>query len=338
MDIKWIGASGSNYMQGREWDGHDHYVKKIVVHWIVGTLEAADATFQDGRRRASAHYGVGDSDVHQYVKEEDTAYHAGDFDVNLESIGIEHEGGPDLPISDKTYETSARLIRDICVRHNIPIHEDNIRPHNEFKATQCPGNLDIKRLVALANGFDHTGSEDEVDWEELALKWKAERDKKDRKYEKEKQEHAKTKRDKDKQIQQLLDANKIAKDAALSHTSDMNLLRAEKKVEKKDKEIAQKERDAAVKRAERAQRDLGIMTTKYKELKERREAKQEMADKNQKMWYLSKTLWVNILALAAIIIQGVTGKMWLSAELQGSLLTFINLFLRAVTKEEIVWK
>ena len=36
----------------------------------------------------------------------------------------------------------------------------NIRPHKEFKATACPGTLDIPRLVALANGIDYSGSND----------------------------------------------------------------------------------------------------------------------------------------------------------------------------------
>lgn len=173
MNITWIGANSSNYTQGR-----DRPVDKIVVHWIVGTLEAADATFQDGRRKASAHYGVGGEDIHQYVKEEDTAWHAKDWDANSSSIGIEHEGGPDLPISDKTYETSSLLIRDICRRYDIPIDDNHIFPHNKYAATTCPGTLDIHRLIVGALDGPST-----VDWEALAIKYKEERDRKDEKLE-----------------------------------------------------------------------------------------------------------------------------------------------------------
>jgi len=56
----------------------------------------------------------------------------------------------------------------------------------------------------------------------------------------------------------------------------------------------------------------------------------------QKKWYTSKTVWVNALALGAIVLQSQFGFI-LSPELQATALTFINLGLRAITKEEIVW-
>lgn len=56
----------------------------------------------------------------------------------------------------------------------------------------------------------------------------------------------------------------------------------------------------------------------------------------QKKWYLSKTIWANLIALAALGIQTQTGFV-VTAELQTGLLVLINLGLRVVTKEEIVW-
>lgn len=56
-----------------------------------------------------------------------------------------------------------------------------------------------------------------------------------------------------------------------------------------------------------------------------------------KNWYESKTLWVNLLALVAIVVQGVTGKEYLSVETQGVVLTVINMLLRVITKHEINW-
>src|SRR3990167_3386869 len=117
MNIQWVGANSANYQKGR----NGVTVSKIVMHWIVGRLSAADATFQDPARVASAHYGIGNTVVHQYVKEEDTAYHAGNLTVNRQSLGIEHEGGPDLPISEETYKTSVALVADICRRFAIPV-------------------------------------------------------------------------------------------------------------------------------------------------------------------------------------------------------------------------
>ncbi len=143
MDIKWIGAHPNNYGVGRA----GSKVEKVVLHWIVGKLSAADITFQNPDRIASAHYGIGHTVIHQYVKEEDTAYHAGNLTVNRQSIGIEHEGGPDLPISEDTHKTSIKLVADICRRYGIPADRQHILKHSEIKATQCPGTLDIDRIV-----------------------------------------------------------------------------------------------------------------------------------------------------------------------------------------------
>lgn len=143
MSAKWIPAHDNNFQAGRSGKA----VNKVILHWIVGSLESADATFARPDRIASAHYGIGDMDVHQYVKEEDTAYHCGNLTTNRESIGIEHEGGPNLPITEKTIQTSIKLVADICRRYGIPADRDHIKKHSEIKATQCPGTLPIDRIV-----------------------------------------------------------------------------------------------------------------------------------------------------------------------------------------------
>jgi len=148
MDIKWVGCDPSNYTKGRQ--GND--VKRLVVHWVVGTLESADATFANPQRNASAHYGIGDNDIHRYVKDEDTAWHCGDWLWNLKTIGIEHEGGPNLPISEDTYKSSAMLIKNLCTKYNIPIDREHITGHSDYVATQCPGTFDIDKVIKLAKG------------------------------------------------------------------------------------------------------------------------------------------------------------------------------------------
>lgn len=58
--------------------------------------------------------------------------------------------------------------------------------------------------------------------------------------------------------------------------------------------------------------------------------------KLQKEWYYSKTLWVNILALVAATLQGLTGKDVLSPEMQLGIITIVNILLRTLTKHELV--
>ena len=146
MNITWIGSP--NYDTNRK------PIKRIVIHWMAGNLAGTDKVFQDDARDTSAHYGVEDSVVHQYVKEEHVAYHAGNYAINQESIGIEHSASPDRNASEETYRTSAKLIKEICDRHSIPLTTDFIQPHKQFKATQCPGTIDIEKLIRLAKEGD----------------------------------------------------------------------------------------------------------------------------------------------------------------------------------------
>jgi len=53
-----------------------------------------------------------------------------------------------------------------------------------------------------------------------------------------------------------------------------------------------------------------------------------------KGWYASKTVWVNAIAIVAII----AGKEILTPEIQTTILAVINIILRLVTKKEISWK
>ena len=51
----------------------------------------------------------------------------------------------------------------------------------------------------------------------------------------------------------------------------------------------------------------------------------------KKKWYLSKTLWANLLALAAVFGLQVT------TEETTAILAVVNIILRIITKEEITW-
>ncbi|MEK6883153.1 MAG: peptidoglycan recognition family protein [Nanoarchaeota archaeon] len=139
--IKWIGSPN--------FDTTRKPLKQVVIHWIVGNLASADTQFQKPNG-TSAHYGIEDDIIHQYIKEENTAYAVGVYLRNQETISIEHSAAPDRPASDKTYETSGKLIADICKRNNIPLDRQHIIGHKEIKATQCPGTIDIERLILIA--------------------------------------------------------------------------------------------------------------------------------------------------------------------------------------------
>ena len=54
-----------------------------------------------------------------------------------------------------------------------------------------------------------------------------------------------------------------------------------------------------------------------------------------KNWYLSRTLWVNAIAVVAMIVQGITGNEIINLEVQATILAVINMILRFVTKQPL---
>jgi hypothetical protein len=63
-----------------------------------------------------------------------------------------------------------------------------------------------------------------------------------------------------------------------------------------------------------------------------------MADQTEsKSTLVSKTFWINVLALVATLVQTQTGFL-IDGELQLSLLAVINLILRLITKQPVTWK
>ncbi len=135
-----------NFTKGRLFQKVD----TIVIHWLNGDLKMADAAFSRASRGASAHFAVEDELVHQYVKLEDTAWHCGSWLGNLKSVGIEFSAQPSRDASPASYETGARLIVEICRKLDLAPSRKLLRKHSEFRATQCPGTMDLDRLARRA--------------------------------------------------------------------------------------------------------------------------------------------------------------------------------------------
>lgn len=55
-----------------------------------------------------------------------------------------------------------------------------------------------------------------------------------------------------------------------------------------------------------------------------------------KKWYMSKMFWVNFIALMSVLMQIYFGKV-IQPEIQIAILGVLNMVLRFITKEEIVW-
>jgi N-acetyl-anhydromuramyl-L-alanine amidase AmpD len=149
----------SNHTAGRE----GNTVELIVDHWTVVMFEGAIRRFKDPASRLSAHYVIGqDGRVAQLVGEDDTAYHAGKYDVNLRSIGIEHEASPMMAPTDALYAASATLHREIAARHGLALQVGStVVPHHAIVPTECPGTLDLDRIVREALEEDDMFTEED---------------------------------------------------------------------------------------------------------------------------------------------------------------------------------
>ncbi|MEV0242626.1 N-acetylmuramoyl-L-alanine amidase [Streptomyces sp. NPDC050674] len=150
----WHPASRGNYTPSNR--PRAHPLRYVVIHVAQTTFSGTLSVFRDPGKKVSAHYVVRSSDgrVAQCVRESDIAWHAGNWDYNTRSIGIEHEGWVDRPgyFTDAMYERSARLTAAICARYGIPRNRAHIIGHHEVPGSDHtdPGrHWDWKRYLRL---------------------------------------------------------------------------------------------------------------------------------------------------------------------------------------------
>ncbi len=121
-------------------------IDKIVIHHNAGNLSIAGCYSVWQTREASAHYQVqADGRIGQLVWDSDTAWHAGNWEANLTSIGIEHADISTDPwqVSDATLDNGAHLVAALCKYYGLgrPQWGVNVFPHSAFSSTECPASL-----------------------------------------------------------------------------------------------------------------------------------------------------------------------------------------------------
>jgi N-acetyl-anhydromuramyl-L-alanine amidase AmpD len=106
-------------------------VELIVIHDTEGSWTASVATLQNDPDK-SAHYIIDvDGKVGQFVTEETTAWHAGNFNVNQRSIGVEHVGYATKPFPEPLYASSAKLVDHLAKKYGIPRDRAHIIGHDQ---------------------------------------------------------------------------------------------------------------------------------------------------------------------------------------------------------------
>jgi len=146
-------------------------VQYVVIHDTEGSWDASVATLQNDPGK-SVQYIVGtDGKVAQFVTEETTAWHAGNFHYNQRSIGIEHVGHASKPYTEAEYAASAKLVSYLTTKYGIAVDRSHIIGHqaipNGTKIGESAGPC-VASPSACAGNTDFGGADhhtDPGDWE-----------------------------------------------------------------------------------------------------------------------------------------------------------------------------
>ncbi|WP_209498813.1 N-acetylmuramoyl-L-alanine amidase [Streptomyces sp. PvR006] len=142
---EWIPAPYEEFGDG-DYGNHDkanrpasQSIDYIVVHDTEATWDVTLKLVQDPTY-VSWQYSLRSSDGHvaQHVALKDVGWHAGNWFVNAKSVGLEHEGfltAPDSWYTEAMYRSSARLVRYLAARYDIPLDRQHILGHDNVPGT-----------------------------------------------------------------------------------------------------------------------------------------------------------------------------------------------------------
>lgn len=144
-------------------------IKYIVLHTSDSSVASATETFMSGARQASAHRIVGlDGSITVFVSDGNTAWHADNWPVNEQSLGLEHEDNAqpnDAARTDALYAASAWQVASWCKAYGIPCKKVTVDAktptapgivlHTEVSTggTSCPDGLDWNRVISQAQAL-----------------------------------------------------------------------------------------------------------------------------------------------------------------------------------------
>ncbi|MEN8651389.1 N-acetylmuramoyl-L-alanine amidase [Streptomyces sp. 21So2-11] len=142
---EWIPAPYKEFGDG-DYGNHDKAdrpkgqgIDYIVVHDTEATWDTTLKLVQNPEY-VSWQYSLRSSDGHiaQHVPLKDVAWHAGNWYINSKSVGLEHEGflvAPDAWYTEAMYRTSARLVKYLAKRYDIPLDRRHILGHDNVPGT-----------------------------------------------------------------------------------------------------------------------------------------------------------------------------------------------------------
>jgi N-acetyl-anhydromuramyl-L-alanine amidase AmpD len=119
----------------------DLHINDIVIHDTEATWDETLALIQDPTYAASWNYTIRSSDGHvtQHLDAANVGWQAGNWWVNMHSIGVEHEGFAAQGAtwySEAMYENSADLVRYLAHEYHVPLDRAHIIGHDQVPAPE----------------------------------------------------------------------------------------------------------------------------------------------------------------------------------------------------------
>ncbi|MGI5212502.1 N-acetylmuramoyl-L-alanine amidase [Plantactinospora sp. CA-290183] len=144
ISCEWIPAPYQAFGAG-DYGNHDlsdrpgrQKIEYIVIHDTEGSYDTTLRLVQDPTY-VSWQYTLRSADGHiaQHVRAKDVAWHAGNWYVNAKAIGLEHEGfaAQGTWYTEAMYRTSAKLVRYLAARYDIPLDRQHIIGHDNVPGT-----------------------------------------------------------------------------------------------------------------------------------------------------------------------------------------------------------
>jgi N-acetyl-anhydromuramyl-L-alanine amidase AmpD len=128
-DTEWIPTSCTNKCTPGRGTAK---VELVIVHSTEGGWNASVATLQNDPNK-SAHYIIGtDGRLGQFITEDTTGWHAGNFHYNQRGIGLEHVGYASQPFAEAQYEASAKLTAHLTTKYKIPRDRAHVIGHDQI--------------------------------------------------------------------------------------------------------------------------------------------------------------------------------------------------------------
>ena len=119
---------------------NDVTIDYLVVHDTECDYDVCVSLIQTPDRFVSWQYTIRSADGHvaQHVATHNVAAHAGNWYINMHSIGLEHEGyaaGQGLWYTDALYRSSAELAKYLAAKYGFELDRAHVVGHEEFQSS-----------------------------------------------------------------------------------------------------------------------------------------------------------------------------------------------------------